>query len=113
MLYNYGDNLSGFWVVFKRLLVSLGLADPIQVLSMGEIQVKFNHEFFNESRTFFKEVSDEGDTGVFRWFKPENGLLHILAGQKTTLIPLLTLEFDSTRWHCFFCLFNFFILRIA
>lgn len=35
-LYNYGDSLSGFWVLLKKLNP---FAEPIKVLNMEEIQV--------------------------------------------------------------------------
>lgn len=35
-LYNYGDSLSGFWVLLRKLNP---FAEPIKVLNMEEIQV--------------------------------------------------------------------------
>lgn len=36
-LYNYGDSLSGFWVLLRKFNP---FAEPVKVLNMEEIQVK-------------------------------------------------------------------------
>lgn len=41
-LYNYGDSLSGTWVLMKRLNP---WAEPVRILNMEEIQVGHSHHW--------------------------------------------------------------------